>query len=136
MKRWLVLPLLLLAACVPAQTPPQLQHTAGAPVIITETHYQTGLFSVRYPAGWRVVKADPAGFPVTVVFVSPDNLSTITLTTEPLSGELGPAGYRTDLRAVQLGDLTLNIIGRAPPELWDKFLAMLNEVVASIRAEE
>jgi hypothetical protein len=71
-----------LAACqspVPATTPPQLDHTPGAFVSVTDDVYNAGVFRVRYPEGWRVVKTSIAGAPMEVVFVSPDDELTIRL---------------------------------------------------------
>ena len=73
---------LLMSACqplVPATTPPQLQHTPGAFVSLTADSYDAGVFRVRYPEGWRVVKTNIAAAPMAVVFVSPDDTLTIQL---------------------------------------------------------
>jgi hypothetical protein len=74
--------LIALTACqplVPATTPPQLEHTPGAFVSVTDDSYDAGVFRVRYPEGWRVVKTSIAGAPMEVVFVSPDEEMTIRL---------------------------------------------------------
>ncbi|MGJ3237426.1 MAG: hypothetical protein ACFE0Q_01845 [Anaerolineae bacterium] len=65
----------LLVACqslIPATTPPQLQHTAGAPLTITDTHIDANWFSVDYPDGWRVVTG-VAIEPISLVLVAPDD---------------------------------------------------------------
>lgn len=60
------------AACVPASTPPQLEFTAGPPVMVDDDRYTAADFSVRVPQGWRVITA-PAEQPDFVLFAAPDN---------------------------------------------------------------
>lgn len=73
----------IMGACsplVPATTPPQLDHTPGAFVIVTEDTFDGGIFRVDYPSSWRIVKTSIAGAEnLQVVFVSPDDHA-ITLT--------------------------------------------------------
>lgn len=81
--RGLILAALLLNACgpiVPATTPPQLQHTPGAFVTVTEARFDAGLFQVDYPKSWRVVKTSIAADRLLqVVFAAPQG-SAVTLT--------------------------------------------------------
>lgn len=81
--RGLILAALLLNACgpiVPATAPPQLQHTPGAFVTVTETRFDAGLFQVDYPKSWRVVKTSiAADHRLQVVFAAPQG-SAVTLT--------------------------------------------------------
>ncbi len=72
----------LIAACtplIPATTPPQLQHTPGAYVVIDERTLDAGIFQVTYPAGWHVVKNSIAAAPLSFVLVSPDDKMTIQM---------------------------------------------------------
>lgn len=73
----------ILSACaplVPATTPPQLEHTPGAFVVVTHETFDAGEFVVDYPSSWRVVKTSIAAAEhIQIVFVAPDE-STITLT--------------------------------------------------------
>lgn len=75
--------IMLLGACapiVPATTPPQLAHTPGALVIVTDTTFDAGDFVVEYPSTWRVVKSSIAAQEhIQAVFVAPDD-STVTIT--------------------------------------------------------
>lgn len=74
------------AACVPASTPPQLEFTAGPPVMVDDDRYTTADFSVRVPQGWRVITA-PAEQPEFVLFAAPDNRALMRFATrllEPL----------------------------------------------------
>ncbi len=53
----------LLAACgplAPAAERPNLSHTPGAFVVLTDGHLDAGIFKLEYPPSWRVVKASPA----------------------------------------------------------------------------
>lgn len=100
--------LLLLAACVPAQVPPQLAHTPGPPITITEDTITTDVFTVRYPRGWRVVKLSVAGAPPWLAFISEDDTLRIEVRAEPFDDETVPlleetvveSGVRVYLRAM------------------------------------
>ncbi|MCY4021551.1 MAG: hypothetical protein OXG39_19285 [Chloroflexi bacterium] len=75
--------LLFACACsplVPAETPPQIQHTPGAFVTVSETRFDAGIFQLDYPSNWRVVKLSTSDTNyLKVAFVAPDQ-STVTLT--------------------------------------------------------
>ena len=100
--------LLLLSACVPAQVPPQLAHTPGPPITITEDTITTDVFTVRYPRGWRVVKLSIAGAPPWLAFISEDDTLRIEVRAEPFDDETAPlleetvveSGVRIYLRAM------------------------------------
>lgn len=91
MMRWasaLGVLVLILAAClpdIPATTPPQLGATAGAPISVDRTEISTTTYRLRYPQGWRVVKANPAQSLTYLVFVSPDEQIQIQLSEMPLA---------------------------------------------------
>src|SRR5688572_24451329 len=68
----LLIALLACSSLVPANTPLQLNATAGAPIVINDEYVDAGTFTVDYPDGWRVVKLSLAGDPVHLVFVSSD----------------------------------------------------------------
>lgn len=65
-----------LAACaslVPASAPPQIQHTPGAPVIVTDKTYDTGQFRLEFPRAWSIVKPSQAKDEhMQVYFLAPD----------------------------------------------------------------
>ncbi|MEM9951903.1 MAG: hypothetical protein AAF846_09900 [Chloroflexota bacterium] len=65
---------------IPATTPPQLQHTPGAPLTITDNQIDADWFRLTYPDGWRVV-TNIAIEPVALVLVSPDDALVIRLDT-------------------------------------------------------
>lgn len=77
---------LLLAGCgriAPASAPPQLDATPGPPVVFTDAIYSTTIFSLRYPATWRVITS--ASFaPPSVVLVRPDEAALFVFSTAPL----------------------------------------------------
>lgn len=81
--RYLAILILFASACsplAPAKTPPQIQHTPGAFVTVSETRFNAGIFQLDYPAKWRVVKLSTADTDyLKVAFVAPDQ-STVTLT--------------------------------------------------------
>lgn len=68
--------LLFASACsslAPAKTPPQIQHTPGAFVIISRNYFDAGNFQLEYPANWRVVKLSTADSKsLKIAFVAPD----------------------------------------------------------------
>src|SRR5687768_6640877 len=76
---------LLLFGCVPAAPPIQLQATPGAFVRVDEHIYDAGAFRVANPPGWRIVKSSIAAAPMQVVFVSPDETMTITVSEIPIA---------------------------------------------------
>ena len=71
-----LLALFALAGCgtlLPAEPPPQLAHTPGAPIIVSETRIDAGIFQLAYPRDWRVVKLNEAGGGgLHLMFVAPD----------------------------------------------------------------
>ena len=66
---------LCLAACsgvLPASAPPQLSHTPGPPVVVGAGSLDAGLFRLRFPPDWRVIKLNEASQPLRMSFVAPD----------------------------------------------------------------
>lgn len=127
---------LLAAGCgpiVPATTPPQLNHTSGPAFVVTDRMYANDIFSVRYPAGWRIVTGQ-AHLPPHVVIVSPDERAQITLIVGTLDdANFGTQGRMATLRGVTLSDGTLlTITGEAPAEMWNNFLPVFDAVVRSL----
>jgi hypothetical protein len=127
---------LLVAACgpiVPATTPPQLKFTPGPAVVVTDRTYETRAFTVRYPSGWRVVTG-AADQPISVVFVAPDEVSTITVQAGYLNNTTFDEAFQTDVRGITLGDGTVvTAIGRAPVERWATFGPVFEMVIASVQ---
>lgn len=133
MKWILAAYLLLLTGCVPARTPPQLEHTPGAYIALDGTRYDAAHFSVHYPDGWRVVKLNTAAEADRVVFAAPNELSTITVIDGALQDFQSDPAKKTDLRSITFDDGRLiTIIGAAPEEQWEDFQRIFDQVVTTI----
>jgi hypothetical protein len=132
--QWLLVVVLLVAACVPAKTPPQLEFTPGAYARVDDMTYDAGVFRVDYPGGWRIVKNNIAAAPMSVVFVSPDESMTITVQVGALENTRFDGDWQTEIetRTVEGGAL-VTLIGRAPAEQWDAFQQVFQRVVESVR---
>jgi hypothetical protein len=141
---------MLLAACgpiVPARTPPQLAHTPGPAVIVTETEYRGELFQARYPPGWQVVTS-AAFSDVWVIFISPDETAVIVLATDPEDAEITPPAAPERIRRVEetieLGngsghdpdDFEVIAVLVAPQETWEAHHVAFQRVLATIEAAQ
>jgi hypothetical protein len=126
---------LIAAGCIPARLPENLSNTPGAAVMITDRVFEAPTFTVRYPGGWRIVTG-PAAFPAAVVFVAPDEKSTIKLQVGELNQvNLDDGKTRTEVRAVTLTNgIKLTAVASAPPEQWAAFLPLFEAVLASLKA--
>lgn len=137
MKRtgWVFGLMLLAAACIPAQPPPNLGATPGAAVVVTGDTYRSGAFSVRYPEGWRAITS-PAGAPPSVTFAAPGNCPIIMVSSAPV--EQPPAcegeGVRNETRTVERGGHSFSIAGSATDALADVYSAALARIEASLEA--
>jgi hypothetical protein len=125
----------LLAACIPARTPDNLRNTPGPAVVVTDRMYDAGVFTVQYPGGWRIVTG-PAGAPTSVVFVAPDEVSTIRLQMGTFDQAQLDGKLQTDVRQVTLNDGTaLTAVGSAPAKTWDSFQVIYKQVLASVKGK-
>jgi len=70
---------------MPAQPPPQLQHTPGPVLVVQERTLQTPAYWIDPPAGWRIVKSTIASDPIVLVLVSPDESMVMNIGEEPVS---------------------------------------------------
>lgn len=128
--------LLIVTACaplVPATTPPQLQHTPGAFVIVDEESYDAGTFCVDYPDGWRVVKLNTAGQPAHVVFAAPDDRATLQLSVQPLPAQDDTTARYERRDEIALGQTSVFLMGSTQPEHHERFDALYERVRATIR---
>jgi hypothetical protein len=127
--------LLFLVGCgpiVPATTPPQLAFTPGAPVVVTDRILETADFTVKYPAGWRVVTG-AANQLTSAVLVAPDEIATIQLQVGALEN-LSDSDQQTDIRAITLANgLIVTAVGRASAENWSQFLPVFEAVIQSVQ---
>jgi hypothetical protein len=122
----------LLTGCVPARTPPLLNFTPGPPAVITGETFSNSAFSVRYPTGWRVVTG-AADAPPSVVFVAPDEESTITLQVEPPGEPERDPLFRLETRLLSRDGLRLYAIARVPVQEWAAFQPTFERLLASVR---
>jgi hypothetical protein len=127
-----VLLFLLFSACIPAQTPPQLAFTPGAPASITDELFTNSAFSVRYPSGWRVVTG-AADAPPSVTFVAADEVSTITLQTNPPDEPERDPAYRIESRTLSLEGMQVYVMARVPVQDWPRFQSIFERLLASVR---
>lgn len=123
--------LFLIAGCIPARVPSNLDNTPGPAVIVADGYYQGSAFTARYLAGWRIVTSE-ASAPPSVIFVAPDEKSTIRLSVAPidLSG-LDPT-FQIEQREIRLpGGLTIYAVLHAAVET--SLLSNFEDILASLR---
>lgn len=122
-----------LAACVPARVPDHLDDTPGPPVVIADQVYRGAVFSARCPAGWRIITSE-ARVPQAVIFVAPDERSTIRLTAGTLTAAELPADERHELRVIELGaGARVTAALSAPAEAFAALRPTFEAVAASVR---
>ena len=124
---------LIIGACapiVPATTPPQLEHTPGAFVVVTNETFDAGVFRVDYPQSWRVVKTSIASTPlIQVVFVTPDE-SSITLTQMEAVND----ATSSDERFITLeNDVIIQVLIKPSDDADDTLLDLADQLINSIR---
>ncbi len=125
----------VLAACVPARTPPQLDATPGPVFTVTDNHYTNSAFTVTRPPGWRVISSG-ADAPPGVIFVAPDDTALIQVTTGPTDDTPQPETdleLRTETATVPLADTTVRAYLVGPADNWDALLREWETVLGSVR---
>jgi len=126
----------LLGACapiVPATTPPQLKHTPGAVVVVTNKTVDAGVFQVDYPQSWRIVKTSIAATPfIQLVFVAPDD-SAITITQIESIGD--SSGDNERFMTLD-NDTTIQVLIKPSDDADDNFHALADQLIASIRSQQ
>ncbi|MBI5668282.1 MAG: hypothetical protein HZC41_09770 [Chloroflexi bacterium] len=123
---------MLLSGCIPARTPPQLAFTPGAPAVVTDETFTNSAFTVRYPAGWRVVTG-AADAPPSVTFVAADEVSTVTLQVEPLEEPERDPAFRVETRTLSLAGGQVYAIARVPVQDWPRFQPIFERMLASVQ---
>jgi hypothetical protein len=131
---------LWIAACtplIPATTPPQLEHTPGAFVTVDDDRFDTGIFRVDYPDGWRIVKTSVASAPLEVVFASPDNSMTIQIVegNAPFPESTPDPAIYERWEWIDVSSITVTVIGKAPIETKGEFDLILDRVITSITTD-
>jgi hypothetical protein len=137
-KRALWFLLLVVSACIPAQTPPILDATPAAGVSVTDDSYRSEAFSLRYPSGWRVITSQ-AGAPPSVTLVAPGDCALIVVSSTPIeapptSSACAEQDIETISRTITLASGEIALAGSAPAAEWEPFLAAFEQVAASISA--
>jgi hypothetical protein len=126
----------LLAGCVPARVPPNLDDTPGPPVQVIDGTFETPLFAGNYPPGWRTITS-PAGEPSFLIFVAPDNCALIQVSAlveravPDLTGECEGSLRRIDAQAV-VGETTVYLSGAALESGGADFEATFEQVTHSL----
>lgn len=130
--------LILFAACqslVPAQSPPQLSHTPGAPISITDNQIDAGWFTLDYPDGWRVVTSI-ALEPLELVLVSPDDAMVINIYTRSSCAipdvTPEPETYWRDECRGDSGGQNVHVSGRPDTEFQAIYDPIFDAVIRSI----
>jgi hypothetical protein len=129
-----VLVFLLLSACIPANVPANLDDTPGAPVVVFDNIFESAQFVVRYPDGWRVVTSE-AQAPLGVIFVAPDEVSTIQLMVGALeNANFSNPDLQTEVRGLTLSDgLEMTAVLSAATEHFATYLPLFERVLASLQ---
>jgi hypothetical protein len=130
-----------LAACVPAAAPPQLTHTPGQSVTITEETFANAAFALRYPRGWRVVTGAAAASP-TVTLIAPGDCALIIVSAARIDPPPALSATCSDAypdptraaRAITNGDGSIAMEGVIAGGADDtaRFLALFEQIAASL----
>ena len=121
----------LLAGCsplVPAADRPNLSHTPGAFVVLSDGRLDARIFKLEYPPSWRVVKASPAvEARLRITLVAPDG------------GIVSLAQLRSDAdstaRILRLDNgILLSVLIEPGREPAASFTASAEGIIASIRS--
>lgn len=131
----LCLPLVVVGCTsLPAQPPPQLVATPGAFVVVDERTVKTPTYRVDAPAGWKIVKSSIAADPIVLVFASPDNSMSLSLSDAPLTAQPPESSWSQQETHVTLdGGQTLYLVGWAQPDSVSAFREAFEQVRLSIR---
>lgn len=122
-----------LAACVPATTPPQLTHTPGQPVTITDESFDNGVFSLRYPRDWRVVTGAAAS-PPSVTLIMPEDCGFMIVSSERITNVPPlPPQCGADMPELRRHFDEVWIVGKVAPRDEGVFMTLFERVLASVQ---
>lgn len=130
---------LILAACsslVPADTPAQLEATAGFPILVDDERVDAGSFILDYPDGWRLVKLSLAGDPITLALVAPDDNDTQIQVSEIGFPELEAtidANYYERFDSLEANGKTIYLWGQFPITRREEYDPIFEALRESIR---
>jgi hypothetical protein len=127
--------IVLLAACVPAHEPDVLKATPGPSVVVTDQVYKNSILSVRYPAGWSV-QTSPASQPPSVIFLAPDEISSIKLQTGLLEfGGFSDPAFKIDIRGLTLPNgVKITAVLRVLTGSYNALLPVFEQVLSTVQA--
>lgn len=125
--------LLVMAGCIPATLPDNLDDTPGPPVVFDGTRYTGSRFTASVPDGWRVVTSE-AQAPQGVIFVAPDDKTLIHLLADEVDmADVAIQNQRNELDSVALADgSTVSVLFSSPASTWDHYWAIFETVRDSI----
>lgn len=119
----------MMAGCIPARTPAQLDHTPEPSVIVMDGMVDNGLFRVRPPEGWEIVTGMESG----AVIVFSQGKAWIMLSTDRIETPQPDGDAQTDTTHVTLssGQIVTGLL-HAPRENFDTVKPIFEQVMASI----
>lgn len=134
----LLMAALLIVGCVPATVPPQLDHTPGPPLTVTDDRVQTAAFTVTRPDGWRVVTGEAAA-PPSVILIAPDDTALVMLSAAPIDTPPRPqvddeTPLETRTASVNVTGGTVAIYAAAPAADFADLAPLFDAVIASVAA--
>ncbi len=132
---WIILLLWMLAGCIPAHVPDNLDDTPGPPVIVKDDVYEGATFSAKIPADWRVITGE-ARAPQSVIFVAPDDKTLIRLMVGSIEvGDVSVENQRNEIYPITLADNTiLTAVFSSPYSTWAKYWATFEQVRDSVNS--
>jgi hypothetical protein len=122
--------------CIPSRTPPQLTHTPGPPVTITDSELVTVAFRAQYPDGWRVITAAAAA-PPSVILVGPGDTALIVLSAAPIQAPPVPTLppgqlLRQQHEQISVGEVTIEMYMAGSTRQWAALLRTWAQVRRSL----
>ena len=111
---------------------------SSSSVIMTETHYQNHMFSVRRPNGWRVITT-PHTSAQGVIFSAADDRALVYITLPQWHEALRPANISSDSQLrqlkqeVQINHIVLTVYAAASVTDWPQIEMLLAQIIASLK---
>ncbi len=124
---------LVLAGCIPAHVPDNLDDTPGPPVVVDNNVYQGAVFSAQIPDGWRVITGE-AQAAQSVIFVAPDGKTLIRLIAGKVEEEaVTVANQRNKIDPVTLANATtVTAVFSSPYSTWESYFPEFEQVRDSL----
>lgn len=124
---------LIIAGCIPAHVPDNLDDTPGPPVVVDDHVYQGTVFSARIPEGWRVITGE-AQAAQSVIFVAPDGKTLIRLITGNVDkSAVTVADQRNEINLVTLSNAVIvTTVFSSPYSTWASYFPEFEQVRDSL----